>query len=180
MDDIVHRALARWPNVPDVYGWLTLDARGHWWIRDARLDHPATLAFIARNYQPDAQGAWFFQNGPQRVFARLGAAPFVARLAPGLQTRPDTALLPHEAWLTAEGDLFLYAGPGRVALLDGRDLARADFLAADGHPGDEAMLLAGKIDGWHVRLADLQLPLHAVDAATVPERGGFVRDPQPD
>lgn len=63
MDDIVHRALARWPNVPDVYGWLTLDARGHWWIRDARLDHPATLAFIARNYQPDAQGAWFFQNG---------------------------------------------------------------------------------------------------------------------
>ena len=180
MDDIVHRALARWPNVPDVYGWLTLDARGHWWIRDARLDHPATLAFIARNYQADAHGAWFFQNGPQRVFTRLEAAPFVARLAPGLQLYPDGAWQPDEAWLTPDGDLYLHAAPGRVALLDGRDLVHATFLAADGQPGDEAALLAGKIDGWHVRLADLQLPLHAVDAATVPERGGFVRDPQPD
>ena len=180
MDDSVKAALAKWPNVPHCYGWLALDRRGRWLLKGDPLQMPNLEAFIARNYDGDDHGRWFFQNGPQRVFARLGAAPFVARLAPGLQTRPDTALLPHEAWLTAEGDLFLYAGPGRVALLDGRDLARADFLAADGHPGDEAMLLAGKIDGWHVRLADLQLPLHAVDAATVPERGGFVRDPQPD
>ena len=34
MDDIVKQALAKWPNVPDCYGWLGLDARGHWYLRD--------------------------------------------------------------------------------------------------------------------------------------------------
>ena len=28
MDDIVKQALAKWPNVPHCYGWLSLDARG--------------------------------------------------------------------------------------------------------------------------------------------------------
>ena len=26
MDDIVKQALAKWPNVPDCYGWLALDS----------------------------------------------------------------------------------------------------------------------------------------------------------
>ena len=34
MDDIVKQALAKWPNVPDCYGWLGLDARGRWFMRD--------------------------------------------------------------------------------------------------------------------------------------------------
>ena len=34
MDDIVKQALAKWPNVPDCYGWLGLDARGNWYMRD--------------------------------------------------------------------------------------------------------------------------------------------------
>jgi len=34
MDDIVRQALAKWPNVPDCYGWLGLDARGNWFMRD--------------------------------------------------------------------------------------------------------------------------------------------------
>ena len=34
MDDIVKQALAKWPNVPHCYGWLGLDARGNWYMRD--------------------------------------------------------------------------------------------------------------------------------------------------
>ena len=34
MDDIVKQAMAKWPNVPNCYGWLGLDERGHWYLRD--------------------------------------------------------------------------------------------------------------------------------------------------
>ena len=34
MDDIVRQAIAKWPNVPHCYGWLGLDARGQWYLRD--------------------------------------------------------------------------------------------------------------------------------------------------
>ena len=40
------------------------------------------LAFIARNYEHDDQGQWFFQNGPQRVYVELEATPWVWRLQP--------------------------------------------------------------------------------------------------
>ena len=35
MDDIVKQAMAKWPNVPACYGWLGLDGRGQWFLRDA-------------------------------------------------------------------------------------------------------------------------------------------------
>ena len=37
MDDIVKQAMAKWPNVPHAYGWLGLDARGNWYLRDAEV-----------------------------------------------------------------------------------------------------------------------------------------------
>ena len=94
MDDIVKQALAKWPNVPDCWGWLGLDMRGNWWIRDAQaqslgyfpdskgtqLEHEKLLAFIGRNYEVDAQGHWFFQNGPQRVYVELESTPMVWRV----------------------------------------------------------------------------------------------------
>ncbi|MFN3494956.1 MAG: DUF2946 family protein [Hydrogenophaga sp.] len=102
MDDIVKAAMAKWPNVPDCLGWLGLDARGRWFMRDDRaqaagvfsnapgehhpvskgslLQHEKLLDFIHRNYAVDAEGRWFFQNGPQRVFVELEAAPYVWRL----------------------------------------------------------------------------------------------------
>ena len=35
MDDIVKAAIAKWPNVPAVFGWLSLNGRGNWrcWLR---------------------------------------------------------------------------------------------------------------------------------------------------
>ncbi len=98
MDDIVKQALAKWPNVPDCYGWLGLDARGHWYMRDDRaqalgpfaggspqskgsqLRHEKLIDFIGRNYQSDLSGQWYFQNGPQRVFVELEATPLIWRV----------------------------------------------------------------------------------------------------
>ena len=102
MDDIVKAALAKWPNVPACYGWLGLDARGQWWMRDdrvqllgsfqdgceqgdvaikgSRLQHDKLIAFIERNYGVDAQGLAWFQNGPQRVYVELQAAPYIWRV----------------------------------------------------------------------------------------------------
>ena len=108
MDDIVRQAMAKWPNVPHCHGWLGLDARGNWYLRDAqaqalggfasgvagargtRLRHERLIEFIQRNYAADDQGRWFFQNGPQRVFVELEAAPWVWRVA------PDRAVSAHD------------------------------------------------------------------------------------
>jgi len=102
MDDIVRQAIAKWPNVPDCYGWLGLDARGNWYMRDDRsqalgpfpslgqpgnpgargslLKHEKLIEFIQRNYEADPSGQWFFQNGPQRVYVELEATPWIWRL----------------------------------------------------------------------------------------------------
>jgi hypothetical protein len=91
MDDIVKAALKKWPNVPDCRGWLALDARGDWYMRDdrtqaagpfprvkgSRILHDKLREFIGRNYEADADGCWFFQNGPQKVFVELEVAPWV-------------------------------------------------------------------------------------------------------
>ena len=94
MDEIVAAALRKWPNVPHCHGWLALDARGDWYMRDdrtqaagpfpqvkgSRVDHERLRDFIGRNYACDADGAWFFQNGPQRVYVELELTPWVWRL----------------------------------------------------------------------------------------------------
>lgn len=94
MDDIVKQAIAKWPHVPHCYGWLGLDARGRWYMRDdaaqaqgpfprskgALLQHDKLIGFIDRNYEADAEGRWFFQNGPQRVYVELEATPLIWRL----------------------------------------------------------------------------------------------------
>ena len=41
------------------------------------------MDFIARNYESDAAGQWFFQNGPQRVFVELEITPLIWRIADG-------------------------------------------------------------------------------------------------
>lgn len=107
MDDIVKAALKKWPNVPHCYDWLALDARGDWYMRDERIQHAGPFpqvkgsrithdklkAFIERNYLSDEAGAWFFQNGPQRVYLTLEAAPWVIRIRRGDEpARPDDSL----------------------------------------------------------------------------------------
>ena len=99
MDDIVKQAMLKWPNVPHCYGWLGLDARGNWYMRDDRaqaqggfasgvpgakgslLQHAKLIEFIQRNYASDTEGQWFFQNGPQRVYVELEATPWIWRIS---------------------------------------------------------------------------------------------------
>jgi hypothetical protein len=125
MDAIVEAALRKWPNVPHCRGWLALDARGDWYMRDERTQHAGPFpqvkgsrivhdklrAFIERNYACDEQGAWFFQNGPQRVYVQLQAAPFVWRVGDGqgwpVHSHNGLPAQVRSAWLDEDGRLFL-------------------------------------------------------------------------
>ena len=140
MDEIVRAALKKWPNVPACYGWLGLDARGDWYMRDdriqaaggfpqvkgSRLNHDKLIDFIRRNYEPGEDGCWFFQNGPQRVYVELEAAPLVLgveRAAGGYAVQAHTGAVAgamRSAWVDEHGRLFLDtdAGFGIVRSLD--------------------------------------------------------------
>ena len=80
MDAAVLAAIARWPNVPAVYGWLAIDHRGNFRLRGESIGNPALRAFIGRNYAADPAGCWHFQNGPQRVYDAIDRAPLICRL----------------------------------------------------------------------------------------------------
>lgn len=143
MDEIVLAALRKWPSVPHCHGWLALDARGDWYMRDdatqqrgpfpahkgSRIEHDRLIDFIGRNYGRDEAGAWFFQNGPQRVYIDLEAAPWVLRWPQDLaasgeslvfKTHTGQDVRAGEAWLDEAGRLFVSTslGLGIVHSLD--------------------------------------------------------------
>ena len=135
MDQSVLDAQIRWPDVPAAYGWLSLSARGEWRLHplgDAHagglgqgISNVQILSFIGRNYASEPNGEWFFQNGPQRVYVRLDAAPFVLRLDPtlgALVSHNEQTVQSVTQWLLDdEGQLYAKTnlGPARV---DDRDL----------------------------------------------------------
>ncbi len=197
MDDIVKQAMAKWPNVPYCYGWLALDARGVWRMRDEaaqraaapgdKLTNAALVGFINRNYLADERGCWYFQNGPQRVYVNLDTAPFIARTdpAPG----PGLNLMLHtgeplgaidEACMLANGALLLRAGT-RVAQLDDRDLAQLlHAMELDGEPvADEALMdwLEGGAGHLALRWQGRLLQVERLAETDAPQRFGFVRRP---
>lgn len=162
MDEIVLRAQAKWPGVPDVFGWLALDRRGQWLLRNPALEafepiaNVALREFIARNYSNDSRGRWFFQNGPQRVFVRLAYTPFVVRTKGAeFADHCGRKFESRSEMLDEEGSLLL-VGSNSVALLDDRDLAAL---------ADER--------------GDAIETLPRIETKAVPQRFGFVQDPQP-
>ena len=132
--------MAKWPQVPNCHGWLALDRRGDWYMRDdrtqaagpfpqvkgSRILHDKLLAFIHRNYAADEAGAWYFQNGPQRVYVTLEAAPFVWRVEHAdddtwhITAQTGQAATLRSVWLDEAGRLFLDTdiGFGLVHTLD--------------------------------------------------------------
>jgi len=199
MDDLVRQALAKWPDVPDCYGWLALDGRGRWRIGSDRqtISHAATIAFIQRNVLCDEQGRWLFQNGPQRVFIDLEYTPWVWRLVPGpgghLVLRDHTgadADAADGAWLLEDGR-FVIRAAARVGVVHDHDTALlTDCLStADGTALPEnsaleqlaALLEApeSSVTDVHVRLpgASRPVPLRRLDRASLGATFGF--DPQP-
>lgn len=188
MEAWVHRALARWPNVPALYGWLGLDRRGRWLIRGETISRPQIIDTLNRNYACDAQGAWFFQNGPQRGYVTLATAPMVlGAVDEQLSTHTGLAVTaPRSAWLDEEGSLLVDTEHGAGQLRDD-DLAwaLARLLDDTGRPADDAAVeralaqVDGQHTGLHLQLAGSRLPLTRVDRARAPARLGFVRAPQP-
>lgn len=152
MDELVLRAMAKWPNVPALYGWLGLSRRGEWLLREEPVEHTALQAFISRNYAADDQGRWFFQNGPQRVYASLAYTPWILHLQEDglLQTHTGQVIKdPTVALIDEEGSLLLVFEQG-VGLLHDNDLAWAiDRLR---HPAGQK-LTDGQLDS---ALAQLQ------------------------
>src|SRR4051812_27563116 len=193
MDDIVKKAMAKWPDVPHCYGWLALDARGAWRMRDERAQHlglagdkviqQALLGFINRNYMADQRGCWYFQNGPQRVYLNLEATPFIARTDPrhGLVLHTGEVLGPvDQAFLTDAGVLIVQSAD-KVAQLDDRDFAQvmAD-LELDGKAASDEALLAW-IDGGAGTMAlhfrDQRVAVQRIAQGDIASRFGFVRTP---
>ncbi len=179
MDPIVEAALRKWPNVPHCYGWLGLDARGNFYMRDAatqaggafaqskgsRIEHRKLLEFIERNTAADDRGNWYFQNGPQRVYLELEAAPFVWRLSAS-EPEPGNSVPPvhshtgqpaqvRASWLDDHGRLFLDTDIG-FGLVHSLDM--------------EAAAAAVESGLWH----PAELPF-----AQMPRRFGYVLHPQP-
>lgn len=196
MDAQVEQALAKWPNVPHCYGWLALDARGNWRIRDEqaqkqervgeRIAHAALIAFINRNYACDAQGCWYFQNGPQRVYVELEAAPYIARLASdqGLVLHTDDGMPGLDAIYLSDGGRIWLHGSSKIALLDDRDLAHClPLLSLNEQAMDDDRLhawlkscgTAGQLQlNWPQAPP---MPVSHLFEADVLKRFGFVRSP---
>jgi hypothetical protein len=174
MDDIVKQAMAKWPNVPDCYGWLGLDTRGNWYMRDDRaqacgkfdsgvpgskgseLRHVKLIDFIGRNYAPDARGCWHFQNGPQRVYVELQATPLVWRIEPDgrVHDHIGRAADVAQTYLDEKGWLYLDSSHG-LGLVHTQDMHLAADLIEHGRWTPHDIL--------HAELAD---------------RFGFVKSPQ--
>src|SRR5262245_23341568 len=101
-------------------------------VKGSMIRHDKLLEFIHRNYESDAQGCWFFQNGPQRVYVELEAAPLVWRvgwIGDTLRVQAHTAeeARVDASWLDQHGRLFLRAdrGFGIVHSQDMLDASRA-------------------------------------------------------
>lgn len=176
MDDIVRQAMAKWPNVPDCYGWLGLDARGNWYLRDdgaqtagnfdsgragakgSQLRHEKLIEFIQRNYMADAQGCWYFQNGPQRVFVELEATPWIWRVQADFSVQSHSGLVARvqRCWLDETGHVYLETDLG-FGLVHTQDVA----------------LVAEAVQ------ADLWVP-QEISHAGLPQRFGYVTSPQRD
>ncbi len=174
-------AIAKWPDVPACYGWLSLSARGQWRLQDEAVMHGGLRQFLNAFYTCDEQGAWFVQNGPQKVFVRLERAPLVLHFddTGGLRTHTD-----HDSgavvsvWLDEHGNVLLQtaAGPGALddrdltafieacTLRDGSHSSESDLL--DAMNGQPCLCWRGLAVGF-VRLEDAPAVL------------GFDPDPQP-
>ena len=192
MDDIVKAALLKWPNVPHCYGWLALDARGDWYMRDdriqaagpfprvkgSRIQHAKLLDFIGRNYTCDDEGCWFFQNGPQRVYLQLEAAPWVWRVSAAVGeggsgvwsvvSHTGMAAVVRGSWLCEAGRLFLDTDLG-FGIVHTLDMGIAADAVEAGHFRPQTLPFAGMPARFGYVLAP-QPPARAADAR--PANGG--------
>ncbi|HYH41750.1 MAG TPA: DUF2946 family protein [Burkholderiales bacterium] len=193
MDEQVLKGMARWPNVPAVFGWLSLDRRGTWLLQGDPIENPVVTSYIGRNYEHDADGRWFFQNGPQRVYVALEYTPFVYR-ALNASERPlelethtgQRATALRGAWIDEHGGLLVETEHGTGAVHD-RDLEAIlpSMIDSGGTPLgedalDDAMTRLAQGDSAQVwlKLDSSNVQVEPVRSADVPARFGFVAQPE--
>jgi DUF2946 family protein len=194
MDEIVLRGMAKWPNVPAVYGWLALDRRGQWLIKGERISNSTVTAFIGRNFGRDERGCWYFQNGPQRVFVNLDYTPLVLRVTSAegkpldLEAHTGAQVAAVEgAWMDEQGTLLLLTEHG-VGVLHDRDLQTLMpcLVDANGNPLEESgledlMTLLGQqrqVPLW-LKFRETNVKVEPIAARDVPRKFSFVREPEP-
>ena len=195
-DTSVIAAMAKWPDVPDVYNWLLLDARGRYRIRardyeqSGRFDtigNAAVVEFIDRNTTHDDAGRWYFQNGPQRVFFKLEYTPFVARLQPvGMPLLHTGVTVEHVSavWIDEHAVAILETGHG-PALVDDRD--NSIFITGL-KPLVGEVLDDIKLEEWLQKpvlgqltweLFGNRVPVGPITRAELPSRFHYIAAPQP-
>ena len=187
MDESVIRAMARWPKVPAVSGWLSLDRRGVWRLKGEPITNRALIEFIARNYASDRRGRWYFQNGPQRVFVRLAYTPWVYALdghgSLVTHTGGDSGAITG-AWIDEAGTMILLGDPG-PGIVDDRDLMTLSdrLLDSRGRPVEDQGLgrfIASPPEtqpDFRIELLGTTVRVKRIDSGDVPELMGF--DPNP-
>jgi hypothetical protein len=198
MDEMVRAALAKWPNVPDCYGWLSLDLRGQWRLGSERqtVTNAAMNTFIGRNYGSDESGRWLFQNGPQRVFVALDYTPWIWHLLPAQHAGEyvlenqvgHSADQPVAIWLDERGRFLIKADNMVGALHDHDAQIMLDLLKTkDGRPVDverfAEVLEENTLDQQHITVgwsASLVLPLEPIQSGDVALRFRFNPQPKPD
>ena len=199
----------KWPNVPDCYGWLALDRRGQWRMRDEftqqnhlpgqLIQHAALNDFIERNYACDESGRYFFQNGPQRVFISLDATPWIVRMTPSnlglnLINQCNQVMEPTAALSDEKGNIYIVSTVNQT-IYDTNQSDRnnnTQFIKRD----DRTIALLHDHDLDHFsELAklreeacsfggswvwhDKQLPLDPIHSDELASRFNFIANPQP-
>jgi len=199
MDKQVQLAMAKWPDVPHCYGWLGLDARGAWRMRDQQVQEKGLLGskitnatlrgFIDRNYQADDQGRYFFQNGPQRVYVELQSTPYIAHSDPqrGWVLHTGEVVEKCDAvWMTKEGDLVLKSAD-ILAKIDDRDLPHAlACVYVDGQPASDQQIVNWLTDWKSTQQSGLAflfqqhlIPISPASLAELAQAHPFVAHPLP-
>jgi hypothetical protein len=189
MDPSVLAAMAKWPDVPDVYGWLALTARGQWRLRGEPIANAAIVEFIGRNYAADGRGCWHFQNGPQRVFVDLELAPWVFRVQRDGALRTHTGRAPRALCGAALVDgasvvLLTDLGAGNVDDRDAGRLLRA-LVDSEGRQLDDTELervfnddAGAFVAAAQCGLGQAAVPLRPLAAADLGKAYGFVSAPR--
>ncbi|MFV9473833.1 DUF2946 family protein [Advenella sp. RU8] len=203
MDKNVLDAIKKWPDVPAVYGWLSLDLNGKWKLHPAgsyqpgkpgeSISSPQINEFINRNYAATENGEWFFQNGPQRVYVCLEHAPHVLHLAEDshtLETHTRQTAQTIQAWyLDEQGFLYAQTNLG-AAIIYGRDTPKVIEHFSIANPDNHGTCLDSLSENHLHSLEqgeqllvhywqhpEYSAPLQQIDSRQIPEKMNFIARP---
>ena len=157
----------KWPNVPAVYGWLTLSRRGEWYIKDTRVNHKRLNNFLNENYKVNSKGEWYVQNGPQNVFVNLEYTPLIARVQSNqfFITQNNLKYTSVKRALMDEDGNLLLQGEKGIMLVDDRDLSQLSN-----------WIIAEK-DSLSLSLENCVLAIEQCERKKVPSLFNFVPEP---